>query len=167
MEIQICALPDCKNTVQNWRTHFCCKSHAGKYSSFSLPKLESKVKGCRVKRSVNGSRAKIVPTDQSVTDLVIPRRVKNAIKKNLPIDRRKFMGRNDLLKLVTPKWANKEQIAKIYKQSIALSESGQQHHVDHIIPLNHPLVCGLHVEHNLQILTKEANSKKNNRFTIL
>jgi hypothetical protein len=31
-------------------------------------------------------------------------------------------------------------------------------------PLNHPLVCGLHCEHNLQLLTREANAAKRNRW---
>lgn len=36
--------------------------------------------------------------------------------------------------------------------------------VDHIIPLNHPLVCGLHCPANFQYLTREANRKKSNYF---
>jgi 5-methylcytosine-specific restriction endonuclease McrA len=36
--------------------------------------------------------------------------------------------------------------------------------VDHIIPLTHPRVCGLHVPENLQFLTRSANAKKNNKF---
>ena len=36
--------------------------------------------------------------------------------------------------------------------------------VDHIIPINHPLVCGLHCVANFQYLTPEENRKKSNYF---
>ena len=38
------------------------------------------------------------------------------------------------------------------------------YHVDHIIPLSHPLVCGLHTEDNLRIITSEENHKKTNKL---
>jgi 5-methylcytosine-specific restriction endonuclease McrA len=38
--------------------------------------------------------------------------------------------------------------------------------VDHIIPIKHPLVCGLHVPENLQMLTRSVNARKSNKFSI-
>jgi len=66
-----------------------------------------------------------------------------------------------------PAWADKKAIQEIYKQARYLTKStGIKHKVDHIIPSNHPLVCGLHVESNLQILTEQENCCKSNSFNI-
>lgn len=63
-----------------------------------------------------------------------------------------------------PKWANNKNILAIYKESRRLSlETGIQHHVDHIVPITSDIVCGLHCEANLQILTFSENIKKGNR----
>ena len=59
----------------------------------------------------------------------------------------------------TPKWADKDAIAAIYKKATELGM-----HVDHIIPLRGKLVSGLHVETNLQLLTPQENMKKGNRY---
>lgn len=68
----------------------------------------------------------------------------------------------------TPKWLTKEQleqIAAIYEQAAYLTKtSGEPHHVDHIIPLQGKIVCGLHVPHNLQILTADENIRKSNKL---
>lgn len=61
----------------------------------------------------------------------------------------------------TPAWADTALIDAMYTQSSAL---GPKYHVDHIIPLNNPLVCGLHVQTNLQVITKQANLIKSNKF---
>lgn len=39
--------------------------------------------------------------------------------------------------------------------------------VDHIIPLEHKLVCGLHCSENLQIISKAKNKAKSNKFQII
>ena len=66
----------------------------------------------------------------------------------------------------TALWANQDKIRAIYAECIRLSkETGVVHHVDHVIPLASKVVCGLHCEQNLQILTATENLTKLNRFT--
>jgi len=43
-------------------------------------------------------------------------------------------------------------------------DTGVKYEVDHIIPLVHDQVCGLHVPANVQILTKAENRQKASRF---
>lgn len=57
--------------------------------------------------------------------------------------------------------ANKEKLKIYFKQ---YHIKNRKFHVDHIIPLQHELVCGLHVENNLQIISAERNMRKNNSF---
>jgi len=63
----------------------------------------------------------------------------------------------------TPKWADRSAIAAMYRLARKLTaETGVRHSVDHVYPLVHELVCGLHSHHNMQILTLEENLKKGN-----
>ena len=61
-------------------------------------------------------------------------------------------------KRATPTWVNVQQLKTIYVNCPI------GHVVDHIIPLTHDKVCGLHVPWNLQYLTPSENSAKSNKF---
>jgi hypothetical protein len=89
-------------------------------------------------------------------------------KDNLHIFRRYQSTRRARIYTATPKWMNIVKVQDIYKEAVELEYiTGIEFHVDHIIPLNHKLVCGLHCEDNLQILTSYENMKKYNTFEVI
>ncbi len=98
----------------------------------------------------------------------IQRKAKQKIQQERPDYLREIQAkRRALLKKAIPKWANRDEIRLIYKLAREMEiEDGLTYHVDHIIPLSHPLVCGLHVETNLQVLLDKDNFKKSNFFEI-
>lgn len=63
----------------------------------------------------------------------------------------------------TPK--NRRKILKIYIGAQTRNLTSKiKFEVDHIIPLYHQNVCGLHVVENLQVLSKDVNQLKSNEF---
>lgn len=63
-----------------------------------------------------------------------------------------------------PLWADEIAIKEIYNEAAGLREQGIDVQVDHIIPLHHKKVCGLHCEDNLQIIGSTENREKGNKF---
>jgi hypothetical protein len=82
-------------------------------------------------------------------------RLSNRHKRNAQVAKRKATKLQ-----ATPKWANLVAIEEIYRTC------PEGYHVDHIVPLQNPLVCGLHCEFNLQHLHASENLSKGNRFII-
>lgn len=68
----------------------------------------------------------------------------------------------------TPKWLTDfdlECMREMYTIARAFKlYTGQEYHVDHIIPLQGHNVCGLHVPWNLQVLAASENLSKSNKL---
>lgn len=75
--------------------------------------------------------------------------------------------RSILIRLATPRWANREAMIAIYRERARISrETGVVHHVDHIVPIVSQKVCGLHCEANLRIIPAAENMAKSNKFCV-
>jgi hypothetical protein len=67
-----------------------------------------------------------------------------------------------------PAWADRKDIESFYRLAKFMGEVlPSKFEVDHIIPLQHPDVCGLHVSENLQVITSDNNRRKSNHFDAL
>ena len=77
-------------------------------------------------------------------------------------------ARKIALRKATPAWVRftyTGEIGEKYTQAQRLTRTtGTVHHVDHIVPLQHEAVCGLHVPWNLQVITARENTAKHNSF---
>lgn len=77
-------------------------------------------------------------------------------------------GRNRYIAQVvisTPPWVCREDLRLIKAWGKAMTVfTSQQHDVGHIIPLNHPRVCGLTVPWNLEVMPARRNAAMTNHF---
>ena len=62
-------------------------------------------------------------------------------------------------KKAMPTWVDREDIKAIYVEAMQRGLT-----VDHIVPIKHDLVCGLHVPWNLQLLSMAENCSKHNKW---
>lgn len=83
---------------------------------------------------------------------------KNIVRHHLNMRRAKKLN-------ATPEWVNLEKIKEVYLEAeIFTILTGVLYHVDHIVPLQSKIVCGLHCEFNLQALPASKNASKSNKF---
>lgn len=63
------------------------------------------------------------------------------------------------LHLATPDWIDRDDLIDVKHEA-----RRQGRVVDHIVPLTHPLVCGLNVPWNLRIIPWLENAQRSNRW---
>lgn len=113
--------------------------------------------------NLDGIRAYNAQYRKENADAVRARKA-NWAKENLTARRASYAKRRAIKLQATPMWANMAAIAAFYESADALNMiTGEWHHVDHIVPLQSKIVCGLHNEFNLCVLTAQENLSKGNR----
>lgn len=73
------------------------------------------------------------------------------------------LSNHDMVRRATPRWADLNLVKAIFDERDRRRGTGDWV-VDHIIPLYHPLVCGLHVHTNLQVITSLENTQRRGIF---
>ena len=64
-----------------------------------------------------------------------------------------------------PPWVRREDLRALNDKRKALEkENGRAYHLDHIVPLSHPRVCGLTAPWNLWIIPAKPNMSKGNAW---
>lgn len=154
METKLCLFVGCQKHTQNWRTNYCCPAHRRSHAG-----------------SLGGNAAKDIPKKQyGLPKPVKPKsepKPKKTKEEIAAYHRQWAIEKQKRTKRATPKWADKDNIRAIYEEAVALTVStGIKHEVDHIVPLTNKLVCGLHVEHNLRVVTFSENRSKSNKFIV-
>lgn len=80
-------------------------------------------------------------------------------------NKEKKLRRKRAIERATPEWACRDAIAEAYAAvAVCRAQDGRDWTADHIVPLRHPLVCGLHVANNLFPALRSVNSEKGNRY---
>ena len=111
--------------------------------------------------------------ERCIRDLIYEHHLKDAIRRRKLDERLRTckdgVERRRLVKrLATPKWVDPVAISLIYKErDEKIEQTGEAYEVDHIVPLSHPLVCGLHVPWNLRVIRKTRNKQKSNKFEVV
>jgi hypothetical protein len=60
-------------------------------------------------------------------------------------------------------WVDQKQLLALNAEAARITKlTGIEHHLDHIVPVSHPLVCGLTVPWNLRVMPYRSNLAKSN-----
>ena len=135
-----------------------CQSCYAKYNRASNPTyLDNQKK----RRNTTEGRIKsnIYRKEYKIRNPEKVRLAKNLYRINNPDSRKgESQLRDRLIKLQQIKLFFSKELKQIYKNC------PEELQVDHIVPIIHPNICGLHVPWNMQYLTPFDNNSKNNHW---
>jgi hypothetical protein len=132
------------------------RAYQKQYYAEHAVKLNARMKLYRVEHA-DELRLWFAQNHQKKKDSVRYRAVRNEATRRHRMQQRRAM----------PQWANLDRILEVYERAQAWTEAtGIRFSVDHIIPLQHPLVCGLHVDYNMQVIPWIENRRKGNRINL-
>lgn len=87
------------------------------------------------------------------------------LRGDLPVWLQKHPRKSYIIAAVisSPGWVDRSMLTLMRDCARLMSQAmGVEYVLDHIVPLNHPLVCGLTVPWNFQIITRKQNAAKSN-----
>ena len=152
--------PRYRDGLSSW----CCQCHRERNSTWAKEnrkRLSAKAQAWRDENLEKARGANV--RHKRVNKVALYEKHIEWVKNNRDKRRATYAARKSAKLQATPKWADRTAIAAIYRRAVAIErETGKRMHVDHIVPLQHPLVCGLHCEANLQILPGAENESKRN-----
>jgi hypothetical protein len=70
--------------------------------------------------------------------------------------------RRSTIRSRTVTWCDTAMVDAVYAYAKYVEQVVGPCHVDHIVPLQGALACGLHTHHNLRVITAEENKRKHN-----
>jgi hypothetical protein len=125
----------------------CLKKHKKKYRENNKAKIVQDRKKYKAE-----NKAKVLAAKKRYRQKY---KVRHSIQKSV---------RERNIRLATPSWASYDEMALFYEAARAFrTYTGKEYHVDHIVPLKSPKVCGLNCEANLQVLEAFDNLSKSNK----
>lgn len=151
---KLCSIQDCKN--KHHARGYCSKHHWSWYIHGDPLISKKKPSLTKEERIIKRQAARKKYKNSNKGKISNKKYWSNIIKSGLA----KFYCslRRARIKQAMPKWVDKKELKKIYLNC------PKGYHVDHIIPLTNPDICGLHVPWNLQYLPAVENIKKSNKL---
>lgn len=149
----------------NWMCKPCNCIHASSYRTASLQKYRDRDKARY--RNKPGRRDAVIARSivQRKTKPETVNRYKRAWEKRNPhVQISKNRVRGAKVQRACSPWRNRFFVSEIYALArLRTKVTGVKWHVDHVVPLRHPIVCGLHNEFNLRVIPALDNISKGNR----